>query len=236
MNPRRLILLCTAAVSLAAVLPATPVHAATLEELRDSEVATALRQALEVGAGNAINRIGQENGFLNNAKIRIPMPESLQKVEKGMRAVGMGKQADELVTTMNRAAEQAVPEARQLLLNTVRTLTIQDAKTILTGPEDAATSFFRDRTQEELTRRFLPIVGRATKRLKLAEVYNKFAGRGVAFGLIRSQDANLDSYVTQKALDGLFSTLAEEEKAIRANPIDAGKKLVQKVFGAILPQ
>lgn len=214
----------------------TALRAATLEELRDSEVAAALRQALEVGAGNAINRIGQENGFLNNAKIRIPMPESLQKVEKGMRAVGLRKQADELVTTMNRAAEQAVPEARQLLLNTVRTLTIQDAKTILTGPEDAATSFFRSRTQEDLTKRFLPIVSRTTQRLKLAEIYNKFASRGVAFGLVRSQDANLDDYVTRKALDGLFSTLAEEEKAIRANPIDAGKKLVQKVFGAILPQ
>ena len=236
MNSRRLSLFRAAAVLMASVLSFLPAHAATLAELRDSEVASALRQALEVGAGNAINRIGQENGFLGNDKIKIPMPDSLRKVEKGLRAVGMGKQADELVTTMNRAAEQAVPEARQLLVNTVRTLTIQDAKTILTGPEDAATTFFRDRTQEELTRRFLPIVSRATKRLKLAEIYNKFAGRGVAFGLVRSQDANLDDYVTRKALDGLFSTLAEEEKAIRANPIDAGKKLVQKVFGAILPQ
>lgn len=217
-------------------LPALPSHAVSLEELRDQEVASALRQALEIGAAHAVSRLGQDNGFLGNEKIRIPLPESLAKVEKGMRVVGLGKQADELVTTMNRAAEQAVPEARALLLNTIRTLTIQDAKNILTGPDDSATSFFREKTQEELTKRFLPIVSRTTKKLKLADYYNRFAARGVAFGLVRGEDANLDDYVTRKALDGLYATVAEEEKAIRANPLDSGKKLVRKVFGVLLPQ
>ena len=213
-------------------------HAAdvTLASLRDSEVAAALRQALEIGAANAVTKLGQENGFLGNAQLKIPLPESIAKVEKGMRMVGLGKQADELVTTMNRAAEQAVPEARALLLNTVRTLTIDDAKRILTGPETAATEYFRSKTQEELTRRFLPIVAVNTKRLKLADLYNKFANRAAPFGLVRSEDANLDDYVTRKALDGLYATLAEEEKAVRANPLDSGKRLVRKVFGTLLPQ
>lgn len=210
--------------------------ALSLDELRDNEVATALRQALEIGAGNAVSRLGQENGFLGNERVRIPLPDSLAKVARGMKAVGMGKQADELVTTMNRAAEQAVPDARSLLLNTVRLLTIQDAKTILTGPDDAATQFFRSKTEEELTRRFLPIVAKSTKRLKLADLYNRFASRGVAFGLVREEDANLDGYVARKALDGLYLSIADEEKAIRANPLESSKRLVKKVFGVLEPQ
>lgn len=235
MHPTRRSLL-RAALAFACAGAPLATSAATLEELRDSEVATALRQALEIGAANAVGKLGQENGFLGNDKLKIPLPESLAKVEKGMRMVGLGKQADELVTTMNRAAEQAVPEARALLLNTVRTLTIEDAKRILTGPEDAATQFFRDKTQEELTRRFTPIVAAQTRRLKLAEMYNRFAARAVPFGLVRGEDANLDGYVARKALDGLYATLAEEEKAIRANPLDTGKRILKKVFSAILPQ
>lgn len=211
-------------------------RALSLEQLRDNEVATALRQALETGAANAIARLGQDNGFLGNEKVRIPLPDGLGKVARGLKAVGLGKQSDELVTTMNRAAEQAVPEAKNLLLNTVRLLTIEDAKAILTGPPDAATQFFRSRTEEELTRRFLPIVSRATKRLKLAELYNRLANRGVAFGLVRGEDANLDEYVARKALDGLFITVAEEEKAIRDKPLESSKKLVRKVFGVLVDQ
>lgn len=227
---RRLLL----SLALFMVLPV--VHAATLSELRDSEVAKALREALEVGVGNAVTRLGQENGFLVNDAVRIPMPESLQRVESSMRKLGMGKQADQLVETMNRAAEQAVPEARMLLVNAARKLTIDDAKHILTGPDDAATRYFRAQSEEPLAKRFLPIVARETKRLKLAEYYNKFANRGVALGLVREEDANLDDYVTRKALDGLFVTLAAEEKAIRANPLESGKRLIKKVFGTITPE
>jgi len=235
MNPiRRSLLAVPLALCIAAA--SMPVGAVSLDDLRDKEVAAALRQALEIGAGKAVSRLGQENGFLGNEKLKIPLPDGLAKVEKGMRAVGMGKRADELVTGLNRAAEQAVPEARALLLNTVRTLTIDDAKKILTGPEDSATQHFRAKTQDELTKRFLPIVANVTKRMKLADLYNKFASRAVPFGLVRGEEANLDQYVARKALDGLYTTLAEEEKSIRANPLDTGKKLVQKVFGSMLPQ
>lgn len=211
------------------------VHAANLSDLRDAEVAKGLREALEVGVTNAVTKLGHENGFMGNEAVRIPMPESLQKVESGMRKLGMGKQADELVATMNRAAEQAVPEAKMLLVNATRKLTIDDAKKILTGPDDAATQYFRAQSGEQLTQRFLPIVARETKKLKLADYYNRFANRGVALGLVRTEDANLDEYVTRKALDGLFLVVAEEERAIRADPMESGKRLIKKVFGSIVP-
>jgi hypothetical protein len=214
----------------------TVVYSATLSELRDSEVAAALRQALEIGIDQSVLRLGQENGFLGNDQVRIPLPDSIRQVEDLMRKIGLGGQADELATTMNRAAEQAVPQARALLGNAARKLTIEQAKDILTGPTDAATQYFRTQSEQALTARFLPIVARETKRLKLAELYNRFANRGVAFGLVREEDADLDAYVTRKALDGLFLTLAEEERRVRENPLDSGKRLVKKVFGAVLPE
>ncbi len=224
------------ALSLVLFLLSTVAQAATLSELRDSEVTKALREALEVGIGSAVGKLGQENGYLGSDLVRIPLPESLQRVESSMRKFGMGKQADQLVETMNRAAEQAVPEAKKMLVNAARSLTIDDAKRILTGPEDAATQYFRTQSEEQLAKRFLPIVAKETKRLKLADYYNKFANRGVALGLVREEDANLDDYVTRKALDGLFVTLAAEEKAIRADPLDSGKRLIKKVFGAVKPE
>jgi hypothetical protein len=214
-------------------LPAA--QAANLSELRDAEVAKGLREALELGVANAVTKLGHEHGFMGNEDVRIPMPESLQKVESGMRKLGMGKQADELIATMNRAAEQAVPEARMLLINATRKLTIEDAKKILTGPDDAATQYFRAQSGEQLAQRFLPIVARETKKLKLADYYNRFANRGVALGLVRDEDANLDEYVTRKALDGLFLVVAEEERAIRADPMESGKRLIKKVFGSVVP-
>jgi hypothetical protein len=224
------------AFALAAILLFPAARAATLPELRDSEVAKGLREALEVGVGNAVARLGQANGFLANELVRIPLPESLQRIESPMRKFGMGKQADQLVETMNRAAEQAVPEAKALLVSAARRLTIDDAKRILTGPDDAATRYFRAQSEESLAQRFLPIVARETKRLKLADYYNRFASRGVALGLVREQDANLDEYVTRKALDGLFATLADEERAIRAHPLESGGRLIKRVFGSVLPQ
>ncbi|MCU0868057.1 MAG: DUF4197 domain-containing protein [Burkholderiales bacterium] len=235
-DPVRRRLLSAATLGLVGITVPGMAFALSVEQLRDREVATALRQALELGAVNAVTQLGQLDGYLGNAAVRIAMPESLQRAESAMRKFGLGKQADELVTTMNRAAEQAVPEARKLLVDTVRKLTIDDAKRILTGPDDAATQFFRSQTETELVRRFLPIVARETKRLRLADYWNRFAAKGVQFGLVREQDADLDRYVTEQALDGLFRTLAVEEKAIRANPADAGRKLVTKVFGTLLGQ
>ena len=150
-----------------------------------------------------------------------------------MRRVGMGRHADELVLTMNRAAEAAVPEARGLLLQAVRQMTVQDAKGIIAGGEIAATDYFRRSTRQELGKRFLPIVRRSTAQLGLARRYHQFAERGARLGLVRPEHADLDRYVTQKALEGLYFMVAEEEKKIRKDPLGTASGVVQKVFGAL---
>jgi uncharacterized protein DUF4197 len=216
-----------------AIAAAESAHALTLSDLTDKEAVAGLKEALIRGSAKAVDKLGKRDGFLGNVKVKIPLPQSLQKVESVMRTVGMGDQADELITTMNRAAEAAVPEAKTLLVAAAKKMTVEDAKGILSGGDHAATDYFRKTTSDALTQRFLPIVKRATAKVKLADTYNNFAGKAADFGLLEKKDANLDRYVTQKALDGLFLMIAEEEKAIRQNPAGAAKDIVKKVFGAI---
>jgi hypothetical protein len=146
----------------------------------------------------------------------------------------MDRYAEQLVTTMNRAAEAAVVEAKPILLDGVKKMTLADAKAILTGPEDSATQYFRKTSGETIVQRFLPKVKAATGRVKLAEDYNRFAGPAAQFGLIDKQDADLDQYVTRKAVDGLFLMIAQQEKAIRADPVGQTSRLLQRVFGSLL--
>jgi hypothetical protein len=209
------------------------VQALTLEDLTNKETTAALKEALIQGAVQATAMLGKTDGFLGNPKVKIPLPQSLHRIEGLMRTMGMGNQADELVTTINRAAEAAVPEAKSVLISAVKRMSVEDAKGILTGGDTAATEYFRSTTSETLTQRFLPIVKRATAKVKLAETYNSLAGRAADFGLLDKKDANLDLYVTQKALDGLFTVIADEEKQIRAHPAEAAKSIVKKVFSAI---
>jgi hypothetical protein len=192
-----------------------------------------LKQALTQGAETAVSNLAKENGYLGNDKVRIPLPDSLQKADKAMRKFGMGKYSDELITAMNRAAEAAVPEAKTLLVGAIKKMTVADAKGILTGGDDAATRYFRKNTETALTGKFKPIVGKAMQKVKLAEKYDQFAGKGEELGLVDKRDAKLDDYVTRKAMDGLFLMMAEQEKAIRANPLEATGSLAKKVFSAI---
>lgn len=210
-----------------------PVFAADLSSFTNKETATALKDALSQGAQTAVAQLGQADGFLKNPKVKIPLPDNLKKVEKAMRFAGMGKQADELVVTMNRAAETAVPEAQTLLIDSVKKMSVTDAKNILSGGDDAATQYFRKTTQEQLTKKFLPIVKDATDKVGLAQQYNSFAATGAQFGLVKGDDAKIESYVTKKALDGLYLMIAEQEKALRADPVKATSSLVQKIFGAM---
>ncbi len=211
----------------------SPARAAGLESISQQDSSGALRQALTQGASAAVASLGRKDGFLGNPNVKIPLPESLQTAEKLMRKLGMSKYADELITTMNRAAEAAVPEARQLLVDAVKQMTLQDAKAILTGGDDSATQYFKRTTSAPLTERFLPIVKQATEKVKLADKYNRYAKRAAKLGLLDKEDASLEHYVTQKALDGLFLMIAEEERAIRKNPIGQASSLIQKVFGAL---
>ena len=212
---------------------ATGASALDLSGFNNKDQVGSLKQALTQGAETAVKNLAKENGYLGNDKVRIPLPESLQKVDGMMRKFGMGKYADELVTSMNRAAEAAVPEAKTLLTAAVKKMTVADAKSILTGSNDAATQYFRKNTETALAGKFKPIINKAMLKVKVAEKYDQFAGKGAKFGLVDERDAKLDDYITRKALDGLFVMMAEQEKAIRANPLEATGSLAKKVFSAI---
>jgi Protein of unknown function (DUF4197) len=207
--------------------------AISLSDLSNKDAVAGLKEALTKGAGNAVGKLGKVDGFLGNPQVRIPLPDSLQRVDGLLRTFGQGKYADELVVTMNRAAEAAVPEARALLVKAVKEMSVQDAKGILSGGDTAATEYFRGKTAQPLAAKFLPIVQKATAKVKLAQKYDQFAGKAMRFGLVNENQANIEQYVTQKALGGLFLMMAEEEKAIRADPVGQGSKLLSKVFGAI---
>lgn len=220
---------------LALFLVSTASFASTtaLDAISRSDATNGVKEALSKGAEFAVASLGQKNGFLANSQVKIPLPASLQKVESGLRMFGMGKQADQLIETMNHAAERAVAEAKPILVDSIRKMTVQDAKVILTGGEDGVTQYFRRTSADQLSARFLPIVKSATAKLQLADQYNKFAGRAAAAGLIDQKDADLDHYVTQKAMDGLFFMIAEEERKLRSNPVAAGSALLKRVFGAL---
>ena len=206
---------------------------AQLEKISNQDASSGMRAALDKGTQAAVASLGKTDGFLGNNAVKILLPDSLRRYEKTMRQFGMGKYADELVTTMNRAAEAAVPEAKPLFVDAVKKMTVQDAKGILTGGNTSATDYFKRTMSEPLRGKFLPIVAESTKKVKVAEKYNEFAGQGAKYGLVKKEDANLDGYITQKTLDGLFYMVAEEEKKIRANPVAAGSDIIKKVFGAL---
>lgn len=209
------------------------VAAAGLGDISSSEASSGLKEALIQGAGKAVGKLGAVDGFMGNPQVKIPLPDTLKKAEKTMRFLGMGKQADELVLRMNRAAEAAVPEAKVLLVDAVKQMSVTDAKNILTGGDDAATQYFKKTTSGPMAAKFLPIVKKATEDVQLAQQYNKFAQTGMKYGLVKKEQANLEEYVTQKALEGVYLMMAAEEKAIRENPMGQASSLLKKVFGAL---
>ena len=216
----------------ALVIPAAA-SAAGLADISNRDAINGLKEALTRGSQAAVARLGVEDGFLKNPSVRIGLPPALRSAEAVIRSIGMGTQADDLVLRMNRAAEAAVPEARTLLTNAVRKMSVQDAKGILTGGDDAATQYFKRTTSEPLAKQFQPIVKKAMEKVKLAEKYNEIAASGARFGLVKGEDVKLEDYVTRRALDGLFVVIAEEEKKIRQNPAGAASAIIRKVFGAL---
>jgi hypothetical protein len=208
-------------------------QALTLADLSQGEAVSALKSALERGARQAISQLGRADGFLGNAQVRIPLPKQLQDNEKMLRRLGQGRRLDELVTTMNRAAEAAVPQAQELMLNAVRQMTVDDGKKILQGGDTAVTGFFADKTRLPLAQKFLPVVTQSTERVGLAGQYNRLASKAADVGLMKREDASIQQYVTGKALDGLYSMIGEEERKIRRDPVGTGSALLSKVFGAL---
>ena len=208
-----------------------PWLAAQALSLSEADAASAVRTALQRGAEAAVALLGKPDGFLGNPLVRIPLPGALKDAAKLMKALGQGKQVDELVTAMNRAAEAAVPEARTLLVNTVKAISVEDAVKIVRGGDTAVTDFFAGKTRAPLGDKLLPIVTRATEGVGLAGRYNKVAAKAEGMGLVKGDDANVQKYVTARTLDGLYKTIAEEEKKMRADPVATGSAILKKVFG-----
>ena len=204
-----------------------------VSSLSNDEASSGLKEALTQGVSKAVGTLGAADGFFGNKEVKIPLPKSLKKIEKGMKLMGLGKQSDELVLKMNRAAEAAVPEAKALLIGSIKQMTLADAKAILTGPQDAATQYFKKTTSTQMSEKFLPIVQKATENVQLAASYNKYADMGSKFGVVKKEDANIEQYVTNKALDGVYFMIAKEEAAIRKDPLGQASSLIKKVFGSI---
>jgi len=201
--------------------------------LSNTEMVDGLKEALEQGTQFAVDRLGRDDGFLDNKQVRIPMPKSLSWVEKSLRTLGQEDLADEFIATMNHAAEQAVPEATAVFGAAIREMTVQDAQGILNGPDDAATRYFRTHTEAELTEKMRPIVAEATAHAGVTSAYkNMTAEAGGLTSLVSADAVDLDGYVTEKTLDGLFLMVATEEKKIRENPAARSTELLKKVFGS----
>ena len=201
--------------------------------LSESDAATGLRAALERGAASAVSLLGKSGGFLDNPKVRIPLPGFLNEAAKLAKFTGQQKRVDELITAMNRAAEAAVPKAKALLTSAVKSMSVEDGRKILTGGDNSVTQFFASKTRAPLSVEFLPIVTKETEKVALADKYNALAGKASSVGLVGKDDANIQKYVTGKALDGLYLMIGEEERKIRQDPAGTGSAILKKVFGSL---
>jgi hypothetical protein len=211
---------------------ATYSHWAWSLDLSQADATLGVRTALERGAKAAVSSLGKTDGFLSNPLVRIELPGFLKDAAKILKATGQGHRVDELITAMNRAAEAAVPEAQAMLISAAKAMSVRDALGIVRGGETSVTEYFTRTTREPLGKRFLPIVTRATEKVALASKYDAVAGKVAKLGLIKGQDADIKTYVTGKALDGLYRMIGEEEKKIRQDPVGTGSALLRRVFGS----
>ncbi len=224
---------------LAVVLTALPVGAQSIGERlglgkkspSNEKIASGLKEALTIGTGNAVSQTGRVDGYFGNAAIKILMPEKLRTLEKGLRAAGQGAKIDEFVLSMNRAAERAAPQAKEIFWGAIKEMTFDDARKIFTGGDTAATEYFKSKTTEKLTTAFRPIVAQATQEVGVTRQYKELTGRMASLPFANTRSLDIDEYVVGKSLDGLFSVLAQEEKKIRTQPAARVTSLLQEVFG-----
>jgi hypothetical protein len=212
---------------------ASVAFAASLTDISDQEAGSGLKAALEKGGVAAVAKLGVENGFLNNDKVRIGLPSILEQAKPLLKMTGRGQQLDELVVSMNRAAESAVPLAKPLLINAVKSMSVADAKNILTGGDTSVTNFFKEKTAGPLAVKFLPIVKTVTDRSGLSAKYNATVAQVSKLGVVPAQQSTVEGYVTQRTLDGLYYMIGEEEKSIRRDPVSYGSQIISKVFGSL---
>jgi hypothetical protein len=198
--------------------------------LSEAKIGSGLKEALKVGTENTVNLTGRTDGYFMNQAIKILMPEKLQTLEKGLRLVGYGPQIDEFVLSMNRAAEQAAPQAKQIFWDAIAEMSIDDARQILKGSDTAATEYFRGKTSEKLTTAFRPVVDRTMNEFNVTRQYKDLLGRYQAIPFAKAESLDIDGYVVGKSLDGLFHVLGEEERKIRTNPAARTTDLLREVF------
>ncbi|SFA94771.1 Protein of unknown function [Collimonas sp. OK607] len=221
------------ALTITLAVTASAALALSIGDLSNQDASSGLKAALQKGADVAVSKLGVENGFLNNDKVKIGLPSVLDKAMPLLRMTGQGQKLDDLVVSMNHAAEQAVPLAKPLLLNAVKSMSVTDAKNILTGGDTSVTDFFKQKTSAQLGQKFLPIVKGVTDRNGLSAQYNSVMGQVGKTGMVPAEQSTVEGYVTQRALDGLYTIIGEEEKAIRQDPVGAGSAIIGKVFGAL---
>ncbi|MFJ4373156.1 DUF4197 domain-containing protein [Pseudomonas japonica] len=217
----------------AGLLLSASAMALSLGDLSQKDAAGGLKDALSQGAQIAVKQLGKPGGFSNDPEVRIELPGNLGKAAKKMKQFGMGAQVEELETSMNKAAEAAVPQAQAILLDAVKKMTVDDAKGILSGGNDSATQYLSKTSREQIREKFLPIVKAATDKVGVAQKYNQFAGQAASFGVVDQKSANIEGYVTEQALNGLFEMIGKQEASIRENPAAAATSLAKKVFGAL---
>lgn len=205
----------------------------TTNSLSEDKIILGLKEALNIGTGNAVTGVGRLDGFFKDAIIKILMPKKLQTIEKGLRAVGQGRRVDEFVLSMNRAAEKAAPQAKAIFLGAIKEMTFDDARKILTGGDTAATSFFKEKTTDHLSAAFRPIIEKAMNEVGATRQYKDLIGRYQTIPFARNYTVDIDEYVTGKAIDGLFYYVGEEEKKIRKNPAARVTQILKDVFGKI---
>ncbi|UVJ45125.1 DUF4197 domain-containing protein [Pseudomonas sp. LS1212] len=217
----------------AGLLLSANVLALSLGDLSQTDATGGLKDALIQGAQVAVKQLGTPGGFSNNPEVHIGLPGNLGKAARKMKQFGMGAQVEELESSMNKAAEAAVPQAQALLVDAVKKMSVDDAKGILSGGKDSATQYLSTTSREQIRVKFLPIVKQATDKVGLAQQYNNFAGQAAALGLLDTKNANVEGYVTEQALNGLFEMIAKQEATIRENPAAAATSLAKKVFGSL---
>lgn len=198
--------------------------------LSNTKIIAGLKQALQVSTGKAVALTGKPDGFLKNEAIKILLPPKLQTVGRGMRMIGMGSTVDELEVGMNRAAEQATPQAKQIFLAALKKMTFDDARHILTGNDTAATEYFKKQSTTDLTTAFSPIVHRSMEHVGVVQQYNRVIKTAPGASALAGE-FDIDKYVVAKTLDGLFYMLGEQEKKIRKNPAAQTTALLKEVFG-----
>lgn len=199
--------------------------------LSESKITDGLKEALQIGTGNAVQTVSRVGGYYNNARIKIPLPGSIQKVEKLVRTAGLGSEVDAFELSMNHAAEKAAPRAKSIFWDAIKQMNVTDARKILEGGDDAATLYFKDKTYGRLSEIFKPIVHKSMSEVGVTEKYQELDQKMAAVPFVGSKRFDLDQYVNDKALDGLFFMVAEEEKKIRHNPAARVTDLLKEVFG-----